>query len=133
MRGVLAVRDARVFLLGWTLSQFGDWAMFYALALPGLFAPVAGLIVDRLPRRHRGEPPDLLWSAAKSRAFEEVGRPVVAPVGGGDWREVVGPLGGRRAYERVREMGDTLLARSSFRHYSDELLGTSRRQPTSKP
>lgn len=72
MRRVLAIRDARVFLFGWTLSQFGDWAMFYALAiwakdlthsnsaaglvffalaLPGLFAPLAGLIVDRLPRR----------------------------------------------------------------------------------
>ena len=72
MRGVLAVRDARVFLLGWTLSQFGDWAMiivlgvwaksltgsnadaglvFFALALPSLFAPMSGVIVDRLRRR----------------------------------------------------------------------------------
>ena len=33
MRKVLAIRDARIFLFGWTLSQFGDWAMFYALAI----------------------------------------------------------------------------------------------------
>ncbi len=73
MRRVLAVRDARVFLAGWTLSQFGDWAMFivlavwaksltgsnadaglvfFALALPSLFAPLSGLVVDRV----RGRP-----------------------------------------------------------------------------
>ena len=51
--------------------------------------------VDRLPRRHRGEAPDLLRRSAKSRAFEEVGRPVAVPVSGGDGREVAGPLGGR--------------------------------------
>ena len=72
MRALLRIRDARVFLVGWTLSQFGDWAMFFvlaiwakdltgsnsaagliffALALPGLFAPLAGLVVDRLSRR----------------------------------------------------------------------------------
>ena len=72
MRRLLRIRDARVFLLGWTLSQFGDWAMiivlgvwaksltgsnadaglvFFALALPSLFAPMSGVIVDRLRRR----------------------------------------------------------------------------------
>jgi MFS family permease len=72
MRGVLAHRDARVFLVGWTLSVFGDWAMFivlgvwakdltgsnaaaglvfFALAVPSLFSPVAGLLVDRVSRR----------------------------------------------------------------------------------
>src|SRR5919202_5870853 len=72
MRTVLANRNARTFLFGWTLSQFGDWAMFFvlaiwakdlthsnsaagliffALALPGLFAPLAGMVVDRLSRR----------------------------------------------------------------------------------
>jgi MFS family permease len=72
MRRVLAVRDARVFLFGWTLSSFGDWAMFivlavwakaltgsnsdaglvfFALSLPSLFSPLSGMLVDRLRRR----------------------------------------------------------------------------------
>jgi MFS family permease len=72
MRRVLAHRDARVFLVGWTLSVFGDWAMFivlgvwakdltgsnaaaglvfFALAVPSLFSPLAGLVVDRVSRR----------------------------------------------------------------------------------
>jgi MFS family permease len=72
MRAVLGVRDARVFLFGWTVSQFGDWAMFivlavwtkaltgsnsdaglvfFALAVPSLFSPLAGLVVDRVRRR----------------------------------------------------------------------------------
>jgi MFS family permease len=72
MRRVLAVRDARVFLFGWMLSQFGDWAMiivlgvwakditdsnaaaglvFFAFAAPSLFSPLAGFLVDRLSRR----------------------------------------------------------------------------------
>jgi MFS family permease len=72
MRRVLGHRDARVFLAGWTLSVFGDWAMFivlgvwakdltgsnaaaglvfFALSLPSLFSPLAGLVVDRVSRR----------------------------------------------------------------------------------
>jgi MFS family permease len=72
MRRVLAVRDARVFLFGWTVSQFGDWAMiivlgvwakdltgsnaaaglvFFAFAVPSLLSPLAGLVVDRVSRR----------------------------------------------------------------------------------
>lgn len=72
MRRVLAIRDARIFLGGWTLSVFGDWAMFivlgvwakdltgsnsaaglvfFALAAPSLFSPLAGLVVDRVSRR----------------------------------------------------------------------------------
>jgi MFS family permease len=72
MRRVLGHRDARIFLAGWTLSVFGDWAMFivlgvwakdltgsnaaaglvfFALALPSIFAPFAGLVVDRVSRR----------------------------------------------------------------------------------
>jgi MFS family permease len=72
MRHVLAIRDARLFLFGWTVSQFGDWAMiivlgvwakdltdsnaaaglvFFAFAAPSLFSPLAGLVVDRLSRR----------------------------------------------------------------------------------
>jgi len=72
MRRVLAVRDARVFLVGWALSQFGDWAMFivlavwakaltgsnsdaglvfFALSLPSLFSPLSGMLVDRVRRR----------------------------------------------------------------------------------
>jgi MFS family permease len=72
VRRVLAVRDARVFLFGWAVSVFGDWAMFivlavwtkaltrsnsdaglvfFALSLPSLFAPLAGMVVDRVRRR----------------------------------------------------------------------------------
>src|SRR5947208_9678477 len=72
MRRVLGIRDARIFLAGWTLSVFGDWAMFivlgvwakdltdsnsaaglvfFALAAPSLFSPLAGVVVDRLSRR----------------------------------------------------------------------------------
>jgi MFS family permease len=72
MRAVLAVRDARIFLFGWTVSQFGDWAMVivlmvwaksltgsnaaaglivFTLTLPSLFSPAAGLVVDRVRRR----------------------------------------------------------------------------------
>lgn len=72
MRALLGIRDARVFLAGWTLSQFGDWAMiivlaiwaksltgsnaaaglvFFALAAPSIFSPLAGVIVDRVRRR----------------------------------------------------------------------------------
>jgi MFS family permease len=72
MRAVLANRDARIFLAGWSLSVFGDWAMFivlgvwakdltgsnaaaglvfFALSVPSLFSPLAGLVVDRVSRR----------------------------------------------------------------------------------
>jgi len=72
MRRLLGVRDARVFLAGWSLSVFGDWAMFivlavwakdlthsnaaaglifFALSVPSLFSPLAGLFVDRVRRR----------------------------------------------------------------------------------
>lgn len=72
MRRVFAIREARIFFFGWTASQYGDWAMFFALAIwakdlthsnsaaglifftlaaPTLFAPIAGVVVDRLPRR----------------------------------------------------------------------------------
>ena len=72
MRALLRIRDARVFLAGWTLSQFGDWAMiivlavwakalthsnasaglvFFALAAPSIFSPLAGVVVDRVRRR----------------------------------------------------------------------------------
>jgi MFS family permease len=72
MRRILAVRDVRIFFAGWTVSVFGDWAMFivlgvwtkaltgsnaaaglvfFALSLPSLFSPLAGLVVDRVRRR----------------------------------------------------------------------------------
>jgi MFS family permease len=72
MKDVLARRDARTFLAGWSLSVFGDWAMFivlgvwakdltgsnaaaglvfFALSVPTLFSPLAGLVVDRVSRR----------------------------------------------------------------------------------
>jgi MFS family permease len=72
MRDLLSIRDARVFLVGWTVSQFGDWALiivlavwakaltdsnasaglvFFALAAPSIFSPLAGIVVDRVRRR----------------------------------------------------------------------------------
>lgn len=72
MRALLRHRDVRVFLVGWTISQFGDWALiivlavwaksltgsnasaglvFFALAAPSIFSPLAGVIVDRVRRR----------------------------------------------------------------------------------
>jgi MFS family permease len=72
VRVLLGIRDARIFLAGWTLSQFGDWAMiivlavwaksltdsnasaglvFFALAAPSIFSPLAGVVVDRVRRR----------------------------------------------------------------------------------
>ncbi len=72
MKQLLQRRDVRLLLAGQTLSMFGDWAMiivlgvwaktltgsnaqaglvFFFLALMGLFAPVGGLVVDRLPKR----------------------------------------------------------------------------------
>src|SRR5256885_10769772 len=72
MRRLLAIRDARLFLAGWSLSVFGDWAMFivlgvwmkdltgsnsaaglvfFVLALPSIPSPPAGVLVDRLKRR----------------------------------------------------------------------------------
>lgn len=72
MRNLLRIRDVRIFLFGWTLSQFGDWAMiivlavwakdltdsnaaagltFFALAAPSIFSPLSGIVVDRVRRR----------------------------------------------------------------------------------
>jgi MFS family permease len=80
MRQLFRIRNVRVFVAGWTASVFGDWAMFivlgvwtkdltgsnsaaglvfFALTLPALFSPLAGLVVDRLPRR-----PVLIWTYA---------------------------------------------------------------------
>jgi MFS family permease len=72
MRELLRRREARLLLAGQTLSFFGDSAMFlvlgiwakdltgsnaaaglvfFVLALPQMFEPLAGWVVDRLPRR----------------------------------------------------------------------------------
>jgi len=72
MRQLFRIRDARVLLLGWGLSMLGDSAMFlvlgiwakdlthsnsaaglvfFVLILPSLFAPLAGLVVDRVRKR----------------------------------------------------------------------------------
>jgi MFS family permease len=72
MRRLFAIRDARVFLLGSGLSMLGDSAMFlvlgiwakdlthsnsaaglvfFVLVLPSLFAPFAGLVVDRVRKK----------------------------------------------------------------------------------
>jgi MFS family permease len=72
MKELLRHRDARVFLAGWAVSTFGDSAMFLVLGIwakdltgsssaaglvffvliaPSLFSPLAGLVVDRLPRK----------------------------------------------------------------------------------
>jgi MFS family permease len=84
MRQLLRHRDARVFIAGWAVSTFGDSAMFlvlgiwakdltgsssaaglvfFVLAAPSLFAPLAGLFVDRLPRR-----PLLIWESLVTAA-----------------------------------------------------------------
>ncbi|HEX6677426.1 MAG TPA: MFS transporter [Actinomycetes bacterium] len=72
MSRVLALRDARLYLAGQALSIFGDTALwlaagiwvksltgsttaaglvFFAISLPQLLAPLAGLLVDRVRRR----------------------------------------------------------------------------------
>jgi MFS family permease len=72
MRELFRIRDARVFLLGSALSMLGDSAMFlvlgiwakdlthsnaaaglvfFVLVLPSLFAPLAGLVVDRVRKK----------------------------------------------------------------------------------
>ncbi len=72
MRELWRNRDARVFLVGWAVSTFGDSAMFlvlgiwakqltgsssaaglvfFVLVLPSLFSPLAGMFVDRLKRK----------------------------------------------------------------------------------
>src|SRR3954466_16047784 len=72
MRRLLAHRDAGLLLCGQTLSYFGDRALylvrgiwvksltgsnaaaglvFFALAAPSIFSPLAGIVVDRLRRR----------------------------------------------------------------------------------
>ena len=72
MRALLRDRSYRRLLVGQTLSAFGDYAMFLALAvwvkaltgsnakaglailpfvLPSLFGPALGVYVDRFPRR----------------------------------------------------------------------------------
>lgn len=72
MRGLLANRNGRLYLAGQALSIFGDSALwlaaaiwvktltqsnaaaalvFFFFALPSLFSPLAGLVVDRLERR----------------------------------------------------------------------------------
>lgn len=72
MKQLLRHRDARLLLVGQTLSAFGDWAMFIVLAvwmktltgsnadagvvflvlgLGAFFGPLAGLLVDRVRKR----------------------------------------------------------------------------------
>src|SRR5215471_16889656 len=72
MRSLFRHRDARLFLLGQTVSMFGDRALylalgiwvkqltgsnaaagmvFFLLVVPTLVAPLAGLVVDRVRRR----------------------------------------------------------------------------------
>ena len=72
MRTVLRDRNYRLLLLGQITSAFGDYAMFLAIgvwakeltgsnaaaglavlpfAVPSLFAPAFGVLVDRFPRR----------------------------------------------------------------------------------
>src|SRR5450631_3051410 len=72
MRNLFRSRDARIYLVGQSFSLFGDTAMFLALgiwtkelthsnaqagltfffgALASLFAPFAGMVVDRVRRR----------------------------------------------------------------------------------
>jgi MFS family permease len=85
MRQLLRHRDARVFIAGWAVSTFGDSAMFlvlgiwakdltgsnsaaglvfFVLAAPAIIAPLAGLVVDRMPRRPLLIAESLLTAAA---------------------------------------------------------------------
>jgi len=82
---LFALRDVRLFLIGQTLSLFGDTALylalgiwvksltgsnaaagliFFVLALPALAAPAAGLLVDRVRRRPLMIATDLVIGAA---------------------------------------------------------------------
>jgi len=95
MLRLLAIRDARLFLAGQTLSLFGDTALylalgiwvksltgsnaaagliFFALALPALMAPAAGLLVDRVRRRPLMIATDLLIGVAVLLLFFVHGR-----------------------------------------------------------
>jgi len=95
MLRLLAIRDARLFLAGQTLSLFGDTALylalgiwvktltgsnaaaglvFFALALPALVAPAAGLLVDRVRRRPLMIATDLLIGVAVLLLFFVHGR-----------------------------------------------------------
>ena len=72
MRELFRHRDFRLLLAGQTLAMFGDWTLLlvfgiwaktltgsnaiagltvFAMVAPGLLAPFAGVVVDRLPRR----------------------------------------------------------------------------------
>lgn len=72
MKALLCDRDARLLIGGQTVSSFGDYALwlvaavwvqqltgsvplaglsFFFLAAPSVLAPIAGLAIDRLPRR----------------------------------------------------------------------------------
>ncbi len=72
MRELLGHRDFRLLLAAQTLAMFGDWTLLlvfgiwaktltgsnalagltvFAMVAPGLLAPFAGVVVDRLPRR----------------------------------------------------------------------------------
>ena len=72
MRELFRQRDFRLLLAGQTLAMFGDWTLLlvfgiwaktltgsnaiagltvFAMVAPGLLAPFAGVVVDRLPRR----------------------------------------------------------------------------------
>lgn len=72
MRELVRHRDFRLLLAGQTLAMFGDWTLLlvfgiwaktltdsnaiagltvFAMVAPGLLAPFAGVVVDRLPRR----------------------------------------------------------------------------------
>ena len=85
MFGLLRLRDARLYLIGQTLSLFGDSALylalgiwvktltgsnaaaglvFFVLALPALVAPAAGVVVDRVRRRPLMIATDLVIGAA---------------------------------------------------------------------
>ena len=85
MCGLLRLRDARLYLIGQTLSLFGDSALylalgiwvktltgsnaaaglvFFVLALPALVAPAAGVVVDRVRRRPLMMVTDLVIGAA---------------------------------------------------------------------
>lgn len=95
MRDLLRHRDFRLLLTGQTLSMFGDttmmlvfgmWAkqltgsnsmaglMIFAMALPSLFAPAGGVLIDRTRRRRLMIITDVLMAAVMLSLFAVDGR-----------------------------------------------------------
>ena len=120
MRDLAKSRDARIYLIGQSFSLFGDTAMFLALGiwvkelthsnadagltflffpLASLFAPLAGMVVDRVRRR-----PTLIWRQPRERCARDVIALGAQRVGRLDHLRDDVPLRLRRELHRVRSV-----------------------------